>query len=85
MDVYKIQIVLLVMQVLIIGLGVYGFKKLKTIMDAHHKNLINSHGYEMKMMKIIEKQIGDGTKTSDEKLRNIQTTLDDLNKVEEIK
>lgn len=85
MDVYKIQIILLVIQVLIIGLGIYGFKKLKAIMDAHHKDLINSHGYEMKMMKIIEKQIGDGTKTSDEKLRNIQTTLDDLNKVEEIK
>lgn len=85
MDISKLQILLLIIQIISVGLIVFLYKKTKDLMSEYHKNLINSHNYEMKLLKIIEKHSIENTKIANENFKKIKEDLNELNQIEEIK
>lgn len=85
MDVYKLQIILILIQIIIAGATIYFVKKISDMIKEHHKNLMTSNLSGLKLIKSIERQQNEFYKISNENFDNIQKKLKELDSVEEIK
>ncbi len=82
---YKLQIMILIIQLILMGLIIFFYKKNKDLISEYQKNLTNAHNYEMKLLKLLEKQNIENMKSSNESFENIKNSLNELNHIEEIK